>query len=205
MDLPTLLQKYPLVSDQIELDELSVLLSELEKVLAADIRGDVVEFGCYVGTASLFMQRLIAGSNKRLHVYDSFEGLPQKSDRDQSPAGKQFAQGELAASKDKLIKNFKQANLPLPVIHKGWFDRIRPSDIPEQIAFAFLDGDFYQSVMDSLKLIWPRLSPGAVVIVDDYQSESLPGARRAVDAWLTRHPVPLRVQSSLAIIKIPKS
>ena len=72
--------------------------------------------------------------------------------------------------------------------------------MPEQIAFAFLDGDYYASIRDSLALVWPRLTPGAVIIVDDYANEKLPGAARAVDEWLATHPAQLRVQASLAIL-----
>jgi O-methyltransferase len=56
--------------------------------------------------------------------------------------------------------------------------------VPAQIAFAFLDGDFYQSIKDSLKLVLPRMSQGSVIIVDDYAREALPGAAKAVHELL---------------------
>lgn len=197
-----MLSRYPLISDQVDRRELSVLLHRLEAVMAADVPGDAVELGCYEGTASLFLQRLLQTepAPRHLHVYDSFGGLPTKTAEDDSPAGLQFKAGELQASKAAFIRNFKQAGLPLPVIHKGWFDELAPEDLPAQVAFAFLDGDFYASIKTSLKLVWPRLSPGAAVVVDDYQAEALPGARRAVDEWLSTHPARLRSEASLAII-----
>ena len=57
--------------------------------------------------------------------------------------------------------------------------------------------------MDSLRLVWPRLTPGARVVVDDYASEALPGAARAVDEWLRQHPARLQVEQSLAILRLP--
>jgi len=179
-----------------------VILHELEAVLADDIEGDIVEFGCYSGTTSLFLKRLLANTRKQLHVYDSFAGLPTKTDADLSPAGEQFKAGELSISKTQFITNFKKAGLPLPTIHKAWFSDLTPADLPEKIAFAFLDGDFYESIWQSLALAWPRLVPGATVIIDDYQSETLPGARKAVDAWLKLHPAPYRHQASLAIVHL---
>jgi O-methyltransferase len=192
---------FPIISDQITRQELSVILRECGAVLAQGVRGDVVEFGCYVGTTALFLTRLLAGApEKRLHVYDSFAGLPQKQLADASPAGEQFKAGELVATKAELIRHFKQAGLPLPVIHKGWFEELAAGDVPDQICFAFLDGDFYSSILASLTLVWPRLQPGAVVVVDDYQAEALPGVQQALNEWLRDHAFTLRVEASLAII-----
>lgn len=162
-----------------------------------------MELGCYVGTTTLFLRRLLLAykSDKILHAYDSFEGLPPKTAEDASPAGEQFKAGELHAQRSAFVKHFKQAGLPLPVMHKAWFSELTPDDMPEKIAFAFLDGDFYGSIRDSLKLVWPRLAEGAIVVVDDYQSEALPGAKRAVDEWVRTHPARLQVAYSLAILR----
>ena len=189
-----------LLSDQIDERELAIILRELEKTLAAGVAGDIVEFGCYVGTTSVPIGKRLATTDKTLHVYDSFEGLPEKASQDESPAGTQFVAGELAASKKQLIKNFRQAGVPLPTIVKGWFSDVTVDQVPGEISFAYLDGDYYHSVLDPLKLIWDRLSPGAIVLVDDYANEALPGAARAVNEWLRDHPAKLRVEHSLAII-----
>jgi O-methyltransferase len=199
-----LLNKYPIISDQVEIDELRIILSELEKVLQKQVPGSVVEFGCYVGTTSLFLQRLLVSvaPERTLYVYDSFQGLPEKTANDQSPAGEQFQAGKLYASKQTFIKNFKKAGLPLPIIHKGWFEDIQMQHIPERIAFAFLDGDYFQSIHSSLGLIEGKLSPGSIVIVDDYQSEALPGAKKALDLWLKNKIYTLATVHSLAVIRI---
>lgn len=189
-----------LLSDQINEHELSIILRELDRSLATGTTGDVVEFGCYIGTTSVPMAKRLSSTDRKLFVYDSFQGLPEKTPQDESPAGLQFQAGELAATKAQLIKNFKQAGLRLPVITKGWFSEIAPERVPEQIVFAYLDGDYYHSIIDPLKLIWSRLSTGAIVVVDDYANEALPGAAKAVDEWLLTHPAKLRIEHSLAII-----
>jgi O-methyltransferase len=192
---------FAIISDQIDRQELAVILRELDAVLAKGVAGDVVEFGCYVGTTSLFLQRSLAGARpKTLHVYDSFAGLPAKQPADQSPAGEQFKAGELVATKAEFIKHFKHAGLPLPVIHKGWFEDLTSRDVPAVICFAFLDGDFYGSILASLRLIWPRLHSGAVVVVDDYHTEALPGVAQALKEWSRDHPFELKVEASLAIV-----
>lgn len=201
---PDLLARHPIISDQVDPGELGALLGRLERVLHAGVPGDVVEFGCYVGTTTLFIRRLLDAyaSDKSLHVYDSFAGLPEKDARDRSPAGEQFQAGELSATKKELIMNFRKAHLRPPIIHKGWFADIAAGDVPASIAFAFLDGDYYHSVRDSLKLIWPKLAAGAVVVIDDYANEALPGARLATDEWLRQHPARLQVIHSLAVIEL---
>ena len=189
-----------LLSDQIDKRELQIILRELERVLTASVAGDVVEFGCYVGTTSVPLGARLQKTNRQLHVYDSFEGLPEKTIQDESPVGIQFTAGELSASKKQFIKNFKQAHIPLPHITKAWFSDIEQEQVPKTIALAYLDGDYYHSILDPLRLIWPKLSPGAIVMVDDYANEALPGAARAVDEWLRDHPATVRVEHSLAII-----
>jgi len=192
--------KTTLLSDQVDEREVRVILRELESVLAGEVAGDVVEFGCYVGTTSVFLAERLKTTGRKLYLYDSFEGLPPKSQEDESPAGMQFVTGELLATKKQLIRNLKQANVPMPVIKKGWFSEVTVSDVPGTIAFAFLDGDYYHSVRDPLALIWPFLAPGATIIVDDYANEALPGAAKAVDEWLKTHAGRMLVEHSLAII-----
>lgn len=196
---PYTMERMKLLSDQVSEREVEIVLRELSRT--RDTPGDVVEFGCYVGTTSVYLAQALQGSDKQLYLYDSFEGLPEKRTEDISPVGEQFQAGELHATKKQLIRNLKQANVPMPVITKGWFSDVQLEQVPQQISFAFLDGDYYDSVLDPLKLIWDRLSPGAIVVVDDYANEALPGAAKAVDEWLRAHQATLSVEASLAILR----
>ena len=203
---PKLLQSYPIISDQVDRQELEVLLSALEQQLQRQVTGSVVEFGCYIGTTSLFIRRMLNAYSYsgQFHVYDSFAGLPAKSSQDSSPAGEQFTAGALAVSKKDFSLQFKKASLQLPTIHKCWFEQLGRSDVPADIMFAFLDGDYYSSIRDSLRLITPNLASNATIIVDDYSSEALPGVARATDEWLKALPrARCRVEASLAIIDLP--
>jgi O-methyltransferase len=195
-------QGFPIVSDQITKDGLGVVWRELNAVLTADVPGDVVEFGCYAGTTSVFIRRLPNqyASSAAFHAYDSFDGLPEKSPQDNNAAGIDFSAGKLYVSKQDFLKVFRGAGLQPPVIHKGWFSDMREQDVPEQIAFAFLDGDFYGSIIDSLRLVWPRLADDGVVLVDDYQRETLPGVERALrDYFGGKLPV-LQASHNIAVI-----
>lgn len=184
MHIENILSKDSLVSEQVNKDQLRVILTELEKALSTE--GAVTEFGCYVGTTSLFIRRLLDArqDQREFHVYDSFEGLPPKTTQDSSPAGTQFQAGELAVSKKQFLREFQRSNLRPPIIHKAWFSDLTQQDVPEKIAFAFLDGDFYESIRDSLRLVLPRMQPGSTLVIDDYAHEALPGAAKAVHELL---------------------
>jgi O-methyltransferase len=196
---------YHIISDQVGEHEIGLVWRELEKVLHAGVPGDVVEFGCYAGTTSLFIRRLLdkqgQSAARAFHVYDSFEGLPPKTTPDLSPAGLEFTAGKLSVSKKEFIQEFRAAHLTPPVVHKGWFEQLTDTDVPQNIAFAYLDGDFYESILSSLKLVWPHLSQGGAVLVDDYNREALPGAAKAVQDYFKHLPKPrLHVVHDIAII-----
>jgi len=150
----------------------------------------------------VFMRRLLDTyqDNREFHVYDSFEGLPPKTTEDQSPTGEQFKAGELNISKKQFLHEFQKANLRPPIVHKGWFSELTEVDVPRKIAFAFLDGDFYASIRDSLKLVLPRMEPGSMLIIDDYSREALPGAARAVHEQLPNKQI--RTAHNLGIIHL---
>lgn len=191
------------VTGQVTPEELAILKRELTILLNANIVGDVVELGCYEGGSAVYLQSLLeqSSSEKKLWLYDSFEGLPEKTSEDETKLGAEFQVGELKASKARLERHFHKAGLKLPEIKKAWFYELDATDLPPEICFAFLDGDYYESIMDSLKLIWPKLTPGAAVLIDDYQNPKLPGVKQAVDEWVAAYGIErLRVESSLAII-----
>lgn len=179
--------------------ETAILLQLLEKTSA--VPGDVVEFGCYRGDTSLLLQKKLMGTDRQLWIYDSFEGLPKKSSFDSSVAGDSFREGELLVSKKEVVLRFKKAGLKVPRIKKGFFENLDPTiDLPEKISFAFLDGDLYQSILTSLKLVWDKLAEEAIVAIHDYNNPELPGVAKAVDEWCKVHGCKCKQMESLAII-----
>lgn len=139
----------------------------LSRVVLLKIPGEVVEFGCNEGHTSAIMQKTLDGlnSNKKIYVYDSFEGLPEISKKDKKGV---LGKGDLNTSEKKLIATFKKFNLKVPVINKYWFKDIPKNKIPKKVCFAHLDGDLYESTKDSLEKIYSHLSKGAIVVIDDY-------------------------------------
>jgi len=191
-------------TDQVDEAEMKVMLRELEQVVQVGVSGDVVELGCYEGGSAVELQRYIVhyAPERSLWLYDSFEGLPDKTEEDRSPLGSLFQTGVLKAAQSRLKRNFVKAGLPIPEITRAWFYELDPEDLPDQIAFAFLDGDYYESIMDSLKLVWPKIPSGGVIVVDDYQNVKLPGVEKAVTKFLSDKNCELKVEASLAVIRL---
>ncbi len=171
-------------NDQVSEKETERILELAQECL--DISGDFVEMGCYKGDTSLLLAEIVKASEKKLWIYDSFEGLPEKSEADESVLGTNFKSGELLVTKREVKERFLRAELPVPVIKKAWFRDLTSEDLPEKIAFAFLDGDFYESIRDSIKLVAPRMDAGGVMVVHDYTNLALPGVKRAVDEWMQK-------------------
>lgn len=212
---------------QVSDTETEIILSIVEDILANRIRtidgksleGDFCEFGCYRGDTSLLLEKLLENYHQKLTserrllwIYDSFEGLPSKSPEDNSAAGDNFQTGKLLVTKREVVERFKKAGLRVPRVRKGFFDQLDNStnshDLPEKIAFAFLDGDLYNSIKTSFTLVTPRMVSGGVIIVHDYNNPQLPGVTKAVDEWLTfmrttqKVSPTLSVRETLAIIKL---
>lgn len=166
-----------LLRESIGMQDFSRIIHICHYVLQTqDVNGDIVEFGCYVGNTT----KMITGITKKLiHVYDSFEGLPDSYEN---------YSGEMRIAYDEFVKNFGRDNLKLPVITKGWFSDVKSEQLPEKISFAHLDGDLYDSTMQALNLIYDRLSPGAVVLVDDYGADKWHGVEIAVTKFFADKP-----------------
>jgi len=164
-------------------EQIRYLLGMLENTINRNIDGDIVEFGCFVGESSKYFRMMLDNkvSHKKLYVYDSFEGLPELSDYEKNTG---WRPGTLKTSEDILIQNFRQNGLAEPIITKGWFGQILDSAVPEQISFAFLDGDFYNSIYDSLSKIYKKLSYEAIVVFHDYERPDLPGVKAAIVDYL---------------------
>lgn len=184
-------ENYLIGSGMVWKNDLRIILNNLKIVLDNNIEGDIVELGCNIGTTSVFIERLLQEylPRRKFHVYDSFEGLPEKSIQDETiQTTSSFNKGSCKTKIEFLIFNFKMLSLRLPKIHIGWFGEISDKEYPEKIAFAFFDGDFYSSIMDSFKKVYPKLSPLSRLAIHDYGHSELPWVERACDDFLANKP-----------------
>jgi len=184
--IESLINRIPLESDMLNEKHIRIVQECLLWTIYKRVSGDVVELGCNAGNMAIYTQSILRakGSSKSLHVYDSFEGLPPHTAKDESPE-RTAAEGHLGVSVQQLLDFFNRYNVPIPIIHKGWF---KDQKYPDKISFAFLDGDFYQSLLDSWEVIYPRLQDGAIVCVHDYGFPPLVGVQKACDEFLADKP-----------------
>jgi O-methyltransferase len=168
------------------------LQSCIEDVLANDVPGCFVETGVWRGGGSIFAKAVFEhhGAYDRIvWCCDSFQGMPPPSSTDLSiDRTADFSDRDyLIASEADVANNFKKFGLLDDNVRflKGWFCDTLPTAPIGQIAILRIDGDLYESTMDSLKNLYPKLSRGGYLIVDDYKSWK--GCRTAVDEFRQRH------------------
>jgi O-methyltransferase len=173
-------------------EQVEKLVLSLVTVINNNVDGDVVELGCYVGESSKYLMKTLleTKSEKKLFVYDSFEGLPDLSEWEKNTG---WRPRTLKTTEDILVSNFKKNSLPIPIIHRDWFKNIPNYKIPEKICFAFLDGDFYDSIFDSLEKIFDNVSDGGHILFHDYERNDLPGVRAAIEDFLRNRGLPYTV------------
>ena len=173
-------------------------------VLAAGTPGDFVECGVYAGANAAAMARAIydmgdlhfakatptgISINKpRVHLFDSFEGIPQAGPEDQEYLEAGHKAGLSACSLAQVKANMREWQIPdeLLVWHPGWFEDTVASMMQQPIALLRLDGDLYESTKVCMQHLYPLVTLGGWVICDDYH---LSGARKAVSEFVIPGPV----------------
>src|ERR1700761_2021201 len=176
----------------IGMQRLTSLQECVETVLADDIPGDLIECGVWRGGACILMRAVLAAygdETRTVWLADSFQGVP-RSDPANYKADKgiraDFAAGILGVSEAEVKANFERYGLLDDRVRflPGWFkDTLNDAPI-DRIAVLRLDGDLYESTIQALDALYPRLSPGGFCIIDDY---ALPGCRQAVADYRSRH------------------
>ena len=160
----------------------------LTQILEENIPGDVIETGVFRGGACIFMKAILKayGSAKRVYVADSFEGLPAPSLPQDMSCDLTPSKDYLAVSLEQVQDNFIRYDLldPQVTFVKGWFkDTLHTLEGP--LALIRLDGDMYESTMDALTALYPKLSVGGYIIIDDFGSVN--ACRQAVTDYCNLH------------------
>jgi hypothetical protein len=157
----------------------------VEDVLKNNIPGDLMETGVWRGGATIFMRALLkahAVKDRVVWVADSFEGCPAPDlERyPQDPDVDLRSYKDLAVPLEKVKLNFERYGLLDEQVRflKGWFKDTLPEAPIQKLAVLRLDGDLYASTMDALVNLYPRLSAGGYLIVDDFGT--FPSCRQAV-------------------------
>lgn len=157
------------------------------------LNGDVCEFGVAQGKTSKLIGYMIMNTSKKLYLFDSFEGLPEPSSKDElkddifNLGSIKSYRGKMSHKKYKVINELKDLKLEKNkyIINEGFVNEnnIKNLIFPKKVSFAYLDFDFYQPTIDVLNILEKKLLYKSIVIVDDYDFFST-GVKKAVDEWI---------------------
>jgi cephalosporin hydroxylase len=148
----------------------------LESVLREKVPGDLIETGVWRGGACIFMRAILRAygvTDRLVWAADSFAGMPRVG-ADARQDDRELAAHEfndvMAVSVETVKRNFEIYGLLDDQVRflRGWFRDTLPAAPVERLAIIRLDGDLYESTMDALTCLYPRLSAGGYVIIDDF-------------------------------------
>jgi len=170
----------------------------VETALADGVPGDLIEAGCWRGGVAILMRGILRAygvEDRLVWAADSFSGLPEPDERrypaDSGDVGHTLR--ELAVDIDTVRDNFRRYELfdDQVKLLPGWFNETLPTVRDRRWAVVRLDGDLYESTMDGLVNLYPGLSPGGYVIVDDYGFDN---CRAAVEDYRREHGISDEIQ-----------
>jgi len=187
-------------------DRLYAFMQATRHVVQAHVPGAIVECGVWKGgavMASLLTMRQMNRSDRDYMLYDTFEGMPEPTATDKRFDGEvlaeEFSKRRLSGDASSWCRgeyaevehNIRSTGYELSRIQfvKGRVEETIPGVMPERIAVLRLDTDWYASTRHELEHLYPRLSAGGVLIVDDYGHWR--GARQAVDEYFALHKIPM--------------
>ncbi len=167
----------------------SALIALLEDALK--LPGDIIECGVFRGASLRRIAKTVKDRAPERTVYglDSFEGFPEGGITD--------ADTKLFRSETRLMGKFRDADdVPARLtqfaetfdikleLRKGYFEKTLPDLTDQTFCFLHIDSDTYASHVEVLAALFDRVTPGGVIVLDDYDAEAWPGAKRAVDEFL---------------------
>jgi O-methyltransferase len=180
------------------------LLQSIRYIHRHQIPGAIVECGVWRGGSMMLVAnalQALGDTSRELFLYDTFEGMPPPTEIDkdfgQTSAADRL-EAEIATKSDSVVwaiagleevtHNMTSTLYPADKTHFviGKVEDTIPGTMPSQIALLRLDTDWYESTAHEFKHLYHLLSPGGVVIIDDYGYWQ--GARRAVDDFLATCP-----------------
>lgn len=139
------------------------------------IEGDMAEVGVYKGGSAKLLRA--TNDKKILHLFDTFEGLPETSEFDNE---KQFQKGNYHGTFDE-VKHYLQDCNNLK-FYKGYFPDTAVGMEDTSFSFVHLDVDLYESTKSALEFFYPKMTQGGIIISHDYTSA--PGVKKAFDEFV---------------------
>lgn len=181
-------------------ERILAVVNAVDYVIKAGIPGGFVECGVYKGGCSMaaaMTYRRAGRTDVNLHLFDTFEGMPEATEadayfKDGTPAQAMFPKEAWCYAPDNEVRtNMERTGYPMDRVHmiKGKVEDTLPAAAPDRISVLRLDTDWYVSTRHEMEHLYPRLSPGGVLIIDDYGHWE--GSKKAVDEYLEAHGIAL--------------
>ena len=189
-------------NDRADLARLVAFIEHAAIVEGEALPGSVAELGVYRGTTARLLHELLPG--RTLWLFDTFEGFDERD-----------VAGDPGATSGSF--RFTDTSLEAVLRHIGRSTRVRACKgrfpetavaVPaaERFAFVHLDADLQKPTADALEFFYPRMVPGAVLMVHDYGSRAWPGVAAAVDAFFADKPEsPVRIPDRSGSVVVRKS
>lgn len=149
---------------------------------ALSIEGEFAEVGVFLGGTAGLIGEILQNTNRQFHLFDTFQGMPATDPNQDLHQAGDFADTSLSGVQEHL-KAYRNLRF-----HQGVFPDTSRGLESERFAFVHVDADIYRSVWDCCEFFYPRLTPGGVMIFDDYGFIGTPGSRKAVDSFFANLP-----------------
>jgi O-methyltransferase len=147
--------------------------------------GDTIECGVYMGGTSAFMAHAASKARKTHFACDSLSGLPDETEHDNVHKRGNFADASLA----EFRQGISTLGLEQAVdIRQGWFSETLPALADKRFCFAHIDADLFESTMECLEFVYPRMSTGGWIVLDDYTWAHCEGVSEAVNLFFANKP-----------------
>jgi len=174
------------------------LYQSVKYIIDSKVAGDFVECGVWRGGSSMLAAYSLlkfADSQRKIYLYDTFEGMPKPMEKDKllldgSSAiniWRHYQSGNIDkfcfAGLDEVKNNMSLTRYPQDnmIFVKGKVEATIPKVMPSKISLLRLDTDWFESTYHELHYLFPLLSKGGVLIIDDYGHWS--GAKEATDKY----------------------
>lgn len=138
--------------------------------------GEIAEVGVYRGGTGKLIAK--ACPNKRVHLFDTFSGMPQTNSNVDHHKEGDFSDTSFDAVKD-FLKDLSNIEF-----HPGFFPDTADVVKDRSFSLVYVDVDIYQSVKDCLEFFYNRMVPGGVMVFDDYEWKACLGVKKAIDEFL---------------------
>lgn len=161
---------------------------QVERIKRENIIGDFAELGVHKGETAKIIYEM--SSNQKLHLFDTFEGFSEKDLQHESKTGGQYTTDEFSDTSLDSVKKHIQGDARV-VYHPGYFPDTAKGLENEQFSFVHLDADLYLPTLEALKFFYPRLSPGGVIIIHDY-NHIWDGIKKALNEFMPTIPESLK-------------